>query len=382
MDVRLPAQLGRPLKVALPVGRVAPIGQAAAVDAFLTARLLERPIRRLLPRLAGLVQPIPGLGRPALARPATLRGLGVVPLEPLRGGPRDPVITTLGEHQVRVGIRAGRAAAVEGERIGQPLPGTHPLGERAGELTPAARVQLARQGELDLAVEPPVGALMIVRRLPVGARGILRPVGHVAVRHMLQLVGGRSIAPLALDVRALGAGGLPTGAGPEAGFEVIDRHAVTSCAVWTHAVSRRETEIVRLSAADRKRRTRRLIFIGSYIEHTTQADPAEHDRLMQGLAGFLERDQDRALFDLPTTTETAAAAGEPLPRWRPHRLPTGDWGAIYHGNTATLPAELVGTPITVQAKKRAALDRHRHGGCRFNRSMQQSPRVYPPASGS
>ena len=55
----------------------------------------------------------------------------------------------------------------------------------------------------------------------------------------------------------------------------------------------------RLSAADRKRRTRRLILIGSYIEHRTQADPAEHARLIQGLNGFLERDQDRALFDLP-----------------------------------------------------------------------------------
>ena len=55
----------------------------------------------------------------------------------------------------------------------------------------------------------------------------------------------------------------------------------------------------RLSAADRKRRTRRLILIGSYIEHTTQADPAEYDQLIQGLDGFLERDQDRALFDLP-----------------------------------------------------------------------------------
>ena len=52
---------------------------------------------------------------------------------------------------------------------------------------------------------------------------------------------------------------------------------------------------VRLSATDRKRRTRRLILIGSYIEHRTQADPAEHDRLLQGLNGFLERDQDRAL---------------------------------------------------------------------------------------
>ena len=58
----------------------------------------------------------------------------------------------------------------------------------------------------------------------------------------------------------------------------------------------------RLSAADRKRRTRRLILIGSYVEHTTQADPAAHTRLMTGLDAFLERDQDRALFDLPPRT--------------------------------------------------------------------------------
>ena len=91
----------------------------------------------------------------------------------------------------------------------------------------------------------------------------------------------------------------------------------------------------RLAAADRKRRTRRLILIGSYIEHTTQTDPAEYDRLLEGLAGFLERDQDRALFDLPATTEPTAAAGDPLPGWRPHRLDTGDWGSRYHGDTAT-----------------------------------------------
>ena len=106
----------------------------------------------------------------------------------------------------------------------------------------------------------------------------------------------------------------------------------------------------RISAADRKRRTRRLILMGSYIEHRAQADPAEHDRLMQGLADFLERDQDRALFDLPANKETAAAAADSLPGWRPHRLPSGEWGAIYHGDTSTLPTELVGTPITVQAK--------------------------------
>ena len=63
----------------------------------------------------------------------------------------------------------------------------------------------------------------------------------------------------------------------------------------------------RVSAADRKRRTRRLILIGSYIEqHRRQADPvSKQDRLMKGLDGFLERDQDRALFDLPPRPKDA-----------------------------------------------------------------------------
>ena len=61
----------------------------------------------------------------------------------------------------------------------------------------------------------------------------------------------------------------------------------------------------RLSTADRKRRTRRLILIGSYIEHTTQADQASMTRLMKGLDAFLERDQDRALFDLAPRPKTA-----------------------------------------------------------------------------
>ena len=54
----------------------------------------------------------------------------------------------------------------------------------------------------------------------------------------------------------------------------------------------------RVSAADRQRRTRRLILIGSYVDSVSQADPASMTRLMKGLNEFLERDQDRALFDL------------------------------------------------------------------------------------
>ena len=39
--------------------------------------------------------------------------------------------------------------------------------------------------------------------------------------------------------------------------------------------------------------------MGSYMEHITTNDEAAKDRLMKGLDGFLERDRDRKLFDLP-----------------------------------------------------------------------------------
>ena len=61
----------------------------------------------------------------------------------------------------------------------------------------------------------------------------------------------------------------------------------------------------RLSTAQRKRRTRRLILIGSYIEHVTGDDPDKRDRLLKGLDVFLERDRDRELFDLPLNKENA-----------------------------------------------------------------------------
>ena len=61
----------------------------------------------------------------------------------------------------------------------------------------------------------------------------------------------------------------------------------------------------RLSAADRKRRTRRLILLGSYVDSVSQADPVSMTRLSKGLDEFLERDQDRALFDLPARPKDA-----------------------------------------------------------------------------
>ena len=41
--------------------------------------------------------------------------------------------------------------------------------------------------------------------------------------------------------------------------------------------------------------------MGSYVDSVSQADPASMTRLMNGLDEFLERDQDRALFNLVPT---------------------------------------------------------------------------------
>ena len=60
------------------------------------------------------------------------------------------------------------------------------------------------------------------------------------------------------------------------------------------------------STRERKRRTRRLILMGSYLEHVTKTDPHSLDRLMKGLDEFLERDRDRG------TVRPKAQASIPL----------------------------------------------------------------------
>ena len=56
---------------------------------------------------------------------------------------------------------------------------------------------------------------------------------------------------------------------------------------------------VRINAKERKRRTRRLILLGSHLDHCMETDLDSKTRAMKGLNGFLERDRDRALIDLP-----------------------------------------------------------------------------------
>ena len=118
----------------------------------------------------------------------------------------------------------------------------------------------------------------------------------------------------------------------------------------------------RISARERKQRTRQLILIGSVVKNQADQDSRTRLWLQHALDEALERPQDRALFDLPPNKEnekghlstpaapTAAAPAVPLPGWRPHRLKTGVWGSIYHGDTAALPPDLVGARITVQSK--------------------------------
>ena len=46
------------------------------------------------------------------------------------------------------------------------------------------------------------------------------------------------------------------------------------------------------------------------MEHITANDPAAKDRLMKGLDSFLERDHDRALFDLHPMPQSSLNYGD------------------------------------------------------------------------
>ena len=205
MDVRLPAEVRRPLQVSGPVRFVPQIGQAAPVDPLGPARPLKRPVRRLLPRLAGLLQPVPGLGRPRFLRPPPLlRGLPVVALEPLLAR----------KETLKQELKARKKELQEAQR--------------------RHRDNLQKQ----------------IRRAQA-----------------------------------------------------------------------------RLSSAERKQLTRRLILLGSYLEHVTGDDPHSLERLMKELDGFLERDRDREMFNLAPRPKDGKNA--PINH-------TGELGAKKMRNRATI----------------------------------------------
>ena len=120
----------------------------------------------------------------------------------------------------------------------------------------------------------------------------------------------------------------------------------------------------RLSAADRKRRTRRLILLGAYLDRRMDTDAALKAEVMASLNESLEHDRDRALFGdnlRPTSSDAPpAAALEPDPHtpptagWTPRQLDKGVWGAVLDGApVATLSAsdQLRSTPIRVTDRR-------------------------------
>ena len=65
-------------------------------------------------------------------------------------------------------------------------------------------------------------------------------------------------------------------------YQKEERHLMEKLAKKKAKLKAAEGRIrARISARERKRRTRRLILIGSYMEHVTQTDPDRKDRLMK-----------------------------------------------------------------------------------------------------
>ena len=143
---------------------------------------------------------------------------------------------------MRVGILPVRAAAVEGERVGQPFLAGQLLGEAPGELAPLTGVQFTRQRELHFTVQPPVGALVLVRRRPAGARLVRRPRWHVAVLHMLAFLAVLGVTALTRDIISLRAGRLPTGSAAYAHLKVIHRTGPCSVCRLAQKTPERRTQ--------------------------------------------------------------------------------------------------------------------------------------------
>ena len=118
----------------------------------------------------------------------------------------------------------------------------------------------------------------------------------------------------------------------------------------------------RLNAHERRRRTRRLILMGTLLEHQVSQSEDALSELLRDLDDFLKRDRDRELFDLPPLADPDPASPAPAPDlapplpelpplrgWTPERLPDGDWGAR-HSAPGKLPTDLEGATIEIKTR--------------------------------
>ena len=118
----------------------------------------------------------------------------------------------------------------------------------------------------------------------------------------------------------------------------------------------------RLNAHERRRRTRRLILMGTLVEHQVSHSEDAQSRLRHDLDAFLKRGRDRELFDLPPLAEPDPDSPDPAPDlapaspklpplrgWRATQLPDGDWGSR-HSAPGKLPADLEGATIEIKTR--------------------------------
>ena len=115
-------------------------------------------------------------------------------------------------------VRVLPVSAMDRQRVGQPLSFGQTLGEPGGQFPPLPLAQFLGKRELDFAVQPPVGPLVLVRRLPIRTRVLLGPLRHMVVFFVFQFLPVLLVAPLALDVIGLGRRRPPIGAGTDAHF--------------------------------------------------------------------------------------------------------------------------------------------------------------------
>ena len=80
----------------------------------------------------------------------------------------------------------------------------------------------------------------------------------------------------------------------------------------------------RITATERKRRTRQLILIGSVVKKIADRDSRTRLWLLHALNEDLERPQDRELFDLDPNKENEKITPDTAPP-QPSRLPRRSW---------------------------------------------------------
>lgn len=103
----------------------------------------------------------------------------------------------------------------------------------------------------------------------------------------------------------------------------------------------------RLSKRERKRRTRRLILYGTWVQRNIKVDALLKARVTADLDTETPRAADRHLLGLDPLPSPDS---EPIPGFSPAKLPDGSWGARFDGDPAKLPAKIVGRRIRIRAK--------------------------------